>query len=141
MFISGRILVVDLLLQKHIRPSQIAGLVVVNAHKITETSAETFIARLYRMENNVGYIKAISEDPQRLSGGFHKMEKVMKWLFLRSVSLWPRFRSEVSEELEQKAPEVIELHQSLSPNMAAIQMALVETMDMLLKELRKSNKV
>mmetsp|Transcript_521 Transcript_521/g.1858 ORF Transcript_521/g.1858 Transcript_521/m.1858 type:complete len:780 (+) Transcript_521:660-2999(+) len=95
----------------------------------------------HRMENNVGYIKGLSEDPQRLSGGFHKMEKVMKWLFLRSVSLWPRFRSEVNDELEGKAPEVVELHQSLSPSMAAIQLALVEAMDLLLKELRKTNKI
>lgn len=48
MFVSGRILVVDLLLQKYLRPTQIAGLVIVNAEKVTETCAEAFIARLYR---------------------------------------------------------------------------------------------
>jgi len=49
--------VVDLL-NKVVDPGRVHGLVVTAAHRVTETSTEAFIVRLYRAANTHGFLKA-----------------------------------------------------------------------------------
>ena len=57
---------------------------------MTEYSAEALILRHYRQATRTGFIKAVSEEPQDLTGGFGKLEKTMRALYLTRVHLWPR---------------------------------------------------
>lgn len=75
------------------------------------------------------FIKAFSNNPVALSTGFNRLGKVLKALHLRRVYLWPRFHLSVSKVLSTAAPEVIELFQPLTPDMVAVQGAIVSAMD------------
>lgn len=75
------------------------------------------------------FIKAFSNNPVALSTGFNRLGKVLKALHLRRVYLWPRFHLSVSKVLSAAAPEVIELFQPLTPDMVAVQGAIVSAMD------------
>lgn len=55
-FVTTRILVVDLLCGR-VLPKQIAGFMVLNAHRVSETSGEGFAVRLYRAQNKRGFLR------------------------------------------------------------------------------------
>ena len=118
----------------------ISGFLMNHSHRITETSTEAFLLRLFREENKTGFIKAFSESPESFTSGFNKVEKTMKFLFLRRMFLWPRFHLSVSEVIGQ-APraEVIEFKVSLTENMKDIQAAIIECMEACLNELKRAN--
>ncbi len=80
LFVTTRILVVDML-NSRVLPNQIAGMIVMNAHRVTETSGEGFAARLYRSSNRKGYLRAFSDQPTSFSHGFAKVcpSQVSKW--------------------------------------------------------------
>jgi DNA excision repair protein ERCC-4 len=90
LFVTSRILVVDMLLGK-VPTDLIMGLVVLNGHRVTPTSTEAFILRLYRLNNHEGFIKGFSDNPEALARGFNGVEKTMKALWVRKLFLWPRF--------------------------------------------------
>jgi DNA excision repair protein ERCC-4 len=69
---------------------KITGLIVNHAHRVSETSAEAFILRLFRNENKEGFIRAFSDEPESFANGIWKLEKSMKTLYQRHVYLWPR---------------------------------------------------
>jgi DNA excision repair protein ERCC-4 len=46
---------------------------------------------------------------------------------------------EIKEEFEAMKPQVIELHQPMSPAMTEIQTAIIESMDATLAEVRRGN--
>ncbi|KAH9299438.1 hypothetical protein KI387_031120, partial [Taxus chinensis] len=140
MFITSRVLIVDLL-NERVPLSKVAGLILLNAHRLTETCTEAFIVRLYRFGNRKGYVRAFSDRPQSMISGFSKTERIMKCLFVRKLHLWPRFQVFVSDILEKDPPEVIDVRMPQTSLMAGIQSAIIEVMDACLKELRKSNKV
>jgi DNA excision repair protein ERCC-4 len=162
--ITSRILIVDLL-HNVIATDLIDGLIINAAHRVTDTSTEAFIIRIYRQRNKVGFIKAFSEQAESLMKGFFKVEKVMKCLHVKKLLLWPRFHISVNETLQRAQPDVIELHHSLTPGwyilciitvlssvntihgtcacgiaMKGIQGALVEVMDACITELKQANK-
>lgn len=139
-FITSQILVVDMLNEK-VPLSRVAGFIVLNAHRLTETCTEAFIVRLYRFANKRGYVRAFSDKPQAMISGFSKPERIMKTLFVKKLHLWPRFQVFVSEVLEKNPPEVIDIRVPLTSYMKGIQSAIIEVMDACLKELRKTNKV
>ncbi|XP_068669704.1 DNA repair endonuclease UVH1-like [Aristolochia californica] len=139
-FITPRILIVDLLTSK-IPTSRIAGIIILNAHKLSETCTEAFIVRLLRSHNREAYVRAFTDRPHAMLSGFAKAERIMKCLFIRKLHIWPRFQVFVSEDLERHPPEVIDVRVPLSPHMRDIQKAIIEAMDACLKELRKTNKV
>jgi len=62
---------------------------------MAEATMEPFILRLYRQKNKDGFIKAFTDNPVSLVGGYSKMEKVMKNLFVGKIFLWPRFHTDV----------------------------------------------
>ncbi|KAJ6714912.1 DNA REPAIR ENDONUCLEASE XPF [Salix viminalis] len=147
-FITPRILIVDLLSNK-IPTSSLAGLIILNAHSLSETSTEAFIVRILKSSthnsnqnnSNVFYIRAFSDRPQAMVSGFSKTERLMKCMFIKRLHLWPRFQVYVSQELEKDPPEVVDVRVPMSKYMVGIQNAILEVMDACLKEMRKSNKV
>ncbi|XP_058084738.1 DNA repair endonuclease UVH1 [Magnolia sinica] len=140
LFITSRILAVDLLTSK-LPPSRLAGLIILNAHSLSDTSTEALAVRILRSHNPSAYVRAFSDRPHAMAAGFAKAERTMKCLFVRKLHLWPRFHVFVSEDLEQSPPSVVDVRVPLSPLMKGIQKAVIEAMDACLKELRKTNKV
>ncbi|KAJ0410113.1 hypothetical protein ATCC90586_001598 [Pythium insidiosum] len=137
--VTSRILVVDLLNQK-LDSKMITGMLVNDAHRVSETSVEAFVLRVYRDANREGFIKAFSDDPVGLSSGFSKMEQVLKQLYLRQVSLYPRFHVEIHECLSRRQPAVYEIEVAFSPRMRTMQEAILVALDATMKELQRSTK-
>jgi DNA excision repair protein ERCC-4 len=137
--ITSRILVVDLLTSL-LAPETITGLVVLHADRVVATSLEAFILRIYRQRNKAGFLKAFSDNPEPFATGFAPLSTMMRNLFLRNVSLWPRFQVVVAQALEgKKKAEVIELEVSMSDSMRDIQNAIMECVEVSIGELKKSN--
>ncbi|XP_023758926.1 DNA repair endonuclease UVH1 isoform X2 [Lactuca sativa] len=139
-FITSRILIVDLLTRR-LPTSAVAGIILLNAHSLSETCTEAFIVRILRSSNKNLYVRAFSDKPHAMVSGFAKAERTLKCLFLRKLHLWPRFQVYVSEELERDPPEVVDIRVPMSAYMVGIQKAVIEVMDACLKEMRKTNKV
>ncbi|POM58804.1 DNA repair endonuclease XPF [Phytophthora palmivora] len=138
-FVTARILVVDLL-SNHVDPGSISGLLVNDAHHVTETSIEAFILRLYRERNRDGFIKGFCDDSVALSSGFNRVEQVLKHLYVRNVFLYPRFHVAVNSCLEKHQPEVYEIEVAFSPSMKIMQEALLVALEATVKELQRNTK-
>ncbi|POS86355.1 DNA repair protein [Erysiphe pulchra] len=137
--ITSQILVVDLLTSL-LNPSTITGLIVLHAERVIATSLEAFILRIFRQRNKVGFIKAFSDNPEPFTTGFAPLSTMLRNLFLRNVSLWPRFQIVVAQSLEgEKKAEVIELEVPMSDSMRDIQNAIIECVEVSIGELRKNN--
>ena len=137
--ITSRILIVDLL-SKLLNPEMITGLVVLHAERVTATSVEAFIARVYRQNNKSGFLKAFSDNPESLATGYSPLAATLRNLFLRKVSLRPRFHATVAKSLEgRKKAEVIELEVLMAESMVEIQNAILECVEISISELRKGN--
>jgi DNA excision repair protein ERCC-4 len=137
--VTSRILVVDLL-SKLLDPETVTGLVILHAEKIIATSIEAFIVRIYRQFNKIGFLKAFSDSPEPFISGFAPLASMMRNLFLRKPSLWPRFHATVARSLEGKRKaEVIELEVPMSDAMQDIQNAVLECVEVSIGELRKAN--
>lgn len=119
LFITPRILTVDLLARR-LRGLEVAGLLVLNAHRATDTSGEGFAAALLRADaptrvsgarGGCGevlppWIRAVSDAPVAFNQGFNRVEKVMKALHVRRLHLWPRFQEHVRQCLDEHKPVV-----------------------------------
>lgn len=136
--ITSRILVVDML-QNDIPVDLITGMLVLHAERVSATSLEAFIVRLYREKNTEGFLKAFSDDPEHITSGLSPLKNVMKELHLRSVHIYPRFHEEVKGSLERRKADVIELFQPLTEAMSDIHGAIVQCMTTTLNELKRSN--
>ncbi|KAL8973696.1 MAG: hypothetical protein Q9197_002068 [Variospora fuerteventurae] len=136
--ITSRILVVDLL-SKLLNPETVTGLVVLHSERIVAVSIEAFIIRIYRQMNKVGFLKAFSDNPEPFTTGFAPLASMMRNLFLRKPSLWPRFHVTVAKSLEgRKKAEVIELEVPMTDGMRDIQNAVLECVEVSIGELRKA---
>ncbi|CAG7966513.1 unnamed protein product [Penicillium nalgiovense] len=137
--VTSRILVVDLL-SKLLDPEKVTGMVILHADKVLATSLEAFIVRVYRQSNKRGFLKAFSDSPEPFTTGFSPLANMLRNLFLRKASLWPRFHVSVAESLEgNRKAEVIELEVPMSDKMREIQNAVLECVEISITELRKSN--
>ncbi len=87
--VTSRILVVDLLTSL-LDPETITGIVVLHADRVVATSLEAFILRIYRQRNKFGFLKAFSDNPEGFTVGFSPLATMMRNLFLRKSSFWPR---------------------------------------------------
>lgn len=115
-------------------------MVILHADKVLATSLEAFIVRVYRQSNKRGFLKAFSDSPEPFTMGFAPLANMMRNLFLRKASLWPRFHVSVAESLEgNRKAEVIELEVPMSDKMREIQNAVLECVEISVTELRKSN--
>jgi len=135
--ITSRILIVDLLDEK-VDVSNICGLLVPNAHKISDLCVESFIIRVFREKNRSGFLKAFSDDPESLQQGFAKVERIMKYLYVKRLYLWPRFQMMISNVLSKSQPDVIELTLNMPKNMEEVQKALLVAMNQTINELKKA---
>eukprot|EP00953_Heterococcus_sp_UTEX-ZZ885_P007277 4415-Heterococcus_DN1.PRE.1 len=91
--VTSRILIVDFL-NNVVDPSSVSGFLVHHAHRVEETSTEAFILRIFRQKSRSGFVKGFCEDPEALTRGFGKAEKVLRALHVQKLYLWPRFQSE-----------------------------------------------
>ncbi|KAI9351789.1 hypothetical protein DFJ73DRAFT_830901 [Zopfochytrium polystomum] len=138
--VTSRILVVDML-NKVLPLHLVTGVIVNNAERISETSHETFILRILRDSNKVAFIKAFTDAPEALTRGVWKLEKVMKLLFLRKVSFWPRFHMSITSAIEAAPPiNLVEIRVAMTKNMQELQRAIIDCMDNCLAEIRRSSK-
>ncbi|KAL4433054.1 hypothetical protein ABPG77_006481 [Micractinium sp. CCAP 211/92] len=138
LFVTTRILVVDQL-SGRIDADQIAGMVVLNAHRVTDSSGEGFAVRLYKTAAPRGVVRAFSDLPSSFASEFNKVEKVMKALYVRRLYLWPRFQAQARQDLEARPPQLVELSQPMSAAMGLMYEAITELMDACVKELKRSN--
>uniref|UniRef100_T1HKQ6 DNA repair endonuclease XPF n=1 Tax=Rhodnius prolixus TaxID=13249 RepID=T1HKQ6_RHOPR len=138
LFISSRILVVDLL-KNRVPVANISGFIVLRAHRILESCQDAFALRLYRQRNHSGFVNAFSHSPQLFTSGMMKLERIMKTLFVSTLSLWPRFHALVSSTLKQKEPAVIELQLDMTPKMVTIQTAILDCVNFCIKEIKRIN--
>ncbi|KAI1436428.1 DNA repair endonuclease XPF [Xylaria sp. CBS 124048] len=137
--ITSRILVVDLLTGL-LRADCITGVLVLHADKIVATSLEAFILRIYRQKNKTGFLKAFSDNPDPFAIGFSPLATMMRNMFLRKASLWPRFHMTVASSLEgKKKAEVIELEVPMTDYMNTIQLAIMECVEVCIHELKTGN--
>ncbi|KAI5867794.1 DNA repair protein [Durotheca rogersii] len=137
--ITSRILVVDLLTGL-LNPETITGIILLHAEKVVATSLEAFILRVYRQKNKTGFLKAFSDNPDSFTVGFSPLASMMKNMFLRKASLWPRFHVSVASSLEgKKKAEVIELEVPMTDSMTEIQTAIMECVEVSIHELKKGN--
>lgn len=137
--ITSRILVVDLLTNL-LDPETITGMIVLHADRVVATSLEAFILRVYRQKNKFGFLKAFSDNPDPFSTGFSPLATMMRNLFLKKASLWPRFHVAVAQSLEgKKKAEVIELEVPMTDYMKDIQNAIMECVEISIQELKKGN--
>ena len=89
--------------------------------------------------NKAGFLKAFSDNPEPLTTGFSPLATMMRNLFLKKPSLWPRFHVTVAKSLEgRKKAEVIELEVPMSDSMKSIQNAILECIEVSISELRKA---
>ncbi|KAJ9155740.1 DNA excision repair protein ERCC-4 [Pleurostoma richardsiae] len=137
--ITSRILIVDLLTSLLV-PEKITGMIVLHADRVVATSLEAFILRIYRQKNKVGFLKAFSDNPDPFTTGFSPLATMMRNLFLRKASLWPRFHVTVARSLEgKKKAEVIELEVPMTESMKEIQNAIMACVEVSIHELKKNN--
>lgn len=111
-----------------------------DAHRVSETSIEAFIIRLYREQNREGFIKAFSDETASLSAGFNKMEQVLKHLYVRHAFLYPRFHVDIHACLAAHQPQVYEIEVAFSPLMRTMQEAILVALEATIKELQRSTK-
>lgn len=137
-FLSTRILVVDLL-KKRIPTDKITGMIVLRAHRIFESCNEAFALRLYRQNNQSGFVKAFSNSAQSFTMGFCHVDRVMRALFVNQLYIWPRFHLLICDCLKKYQPQVIELHIPITDLMKKIQTYILELMNLTVKELKKLN--
>lgn len=140
--ITSRILIVDLL-SGLVHPNRITGMVILNAEKLKSYSNESFILEIYRSKNKWGFIKAFSEAPEAFVTKFSPLMRKMKDLRLRNVTLWPRFRVEISQCLNNavnpKINKVIEIKVSQTNSMSQIQFGLMGCLKKCIAELNRKN--
>ena len=113
LLVTARILIVDLLCER-VPVEQATGIIVANAHRVSEGGNVAFILRVVRQRNKHAFIKALSDDACSLTNGFSKAEKVMRSLFARKLHVWPRFHMAAAAELDRTQPIVEELSVPLS---------------------------
>ena len=108
--------------------------------RIVATSIEAFIIRIFRQTNKQGFLKAFSDNPEPFTTGFSPLASMMRNLFLRKPSLWPRYHVTVAKSLEgRKKAEVIELEVPMTDGMKDIQNAILECVEVSIGELRKAD--
>lgn len=137
--VTSRILIVDLL-SKLLDPETVTGLIVLHAEKVVATSSEAFIVRVFRQFNKIGFVKAFTDTPEPLISVYSPLGSMLRNLFLRKPSLYPRFHASVAQSLEgKKKADVIELEIPMTDAMIKIQQAVLECVELSISELRKAN--
>lgn len=136
--ITSQIFTVDML-SGDVDTEKITGIIMLHAEKVTPTSPEAFIVRLFREKNLTGFLKAFSDQPEYITSGMSPLRTILKELQIRTVHIYPRFHADVKESLDLKRPDLVELHQAMSESMSEIHHAIVQCMSTTLSELKRAN--
>ncbi|EAN31132.1 ERCC4 domain protein [Theileria parva strain Muguga] len=108
--INTRVLLNDILTSK-ILPEIIGGIVVMNAHQITEDCNIAFVIRLLRMRNKVAFVKAISNNVHCFKG--HNLTYCLKNVFTKNVNLFPRCHQSIENVLNDTLVQPVTFEVSL----------------------------
>ena len=61
------------MLNKRLAGREIAGVIVMNAHRVTDSSQDGFAVRLFRESNRSGFVRAFSDQPTSFTASFAKV--------------------------------------------------------------------
>lgn len=117
----------------------INGFIVANGHLVNESSMEAFILRLFRDSNRDGFIKAFSDDIETLGYKTDSLETCMKYLYLRRLSLWPRYHSTIDRALATSPCDVEEFLIPMSTRVKNVHASILIALKLCLSELKKSH--
>lgn len=67
-------------------------------HRARPVHLVPFIVRLYRDGNDKGFLKAFTDQPERITSGLSPLKSIMKELRLRKVHIYPRYAVSVSSQ-------------------------------------------
>ncbi|KAK4475913.1 hypothetical protein MN116_001156 [Schistosoma mekongi] len=137
-FVSSRILVVDLLMER-MPASLVSGVLILRAHELHEGCQESFALRLLRERSPQLFIKAFSDNSLSLISSYNNAERVMIQLGISKLVLWPRFNIQVVSCLNESQPEVDEIRVKLTSDMVTCQSCILDLMKASLKELCDQN--
>ncbi|ODN80790.1 hypothetical protein L202_02941 [Cryptococcus amylolentus CBS 6039] len=136
--VTSKILVNDLL--KGTLPCKlITGLVILHAERISHGSQEEFAVRLYRRENQSGFCKAFSDEPEIFAHGMSPLKDMLVNLNMNSVLIWPRFNEAVKMDLSSRRADVVEMYIPMTDLMRQCQDAITECMEAMLVELKRDH--
>lgn len=144
--VSNRVLVTDML-SHVVEPKVITGLVILHAENISQYSMDRFVVNLYRRGNKWGFVKALSDDPEKCCRGFQPLQTKLKYFKLENCFLWPRFHVGVTESIKRKMRgknvtslnKVTEVRIKMTDYMTKIQNSLMASIELLIGELRRNN--
>lgn len=145
--VSNRVLVTDIL-SHVIEPENITGLVILHAENISQYSMDRFVVNLYRRTNKWGFVKAISDNPEKCCRDFQPLATKMKYFKVDKSYLWPRFHVRVTESIQRLSKKkgassekitVTEVRIKMTDYMQKIQNSLMASIETLLGELRRNN--
>lgn len=141
--VPNRVFVADLL-NKVVDANVITGLVILHAERIGEFSSERFIIQLYRKHNKWGFLKTVSDRPERLMKS--RLRDNLRFSLLDQVLIWPRFHRDVKSSIVKSSQildteginKVIEIRVEMTQLMTKIQNGLMSSIEQLLSELKRN---
>lgn len=136
--LSTRVFLMDLL-HSRIPIPLVTGVMIQDAHKVSEYGMEAFCLYLLRKQNETAFIKAFSDDPEGLIRGFSKAEKILKTLRISQLFLYPRFHVEINADLSHSRVEIIEINSTLTQRMRMIQMSILGILESSIGDICKDN--
>ncbi|WWC68974.1 uncharacterized protein I206_102910 [Kwoniella pini CBS 10737] len=136
--VTSKILVNDFL-KGTIPAKLITGLVILHAERVSHGSQEEFAVRLYRRENQSGFCKAFSDEPEMFAHGISPMKDMLVNLNMNSVMIWPRFNEDVKQALASRRADVVEMYQPMTDFMRECQDSITECMEAMLVELKRDH--
>ncbi|KAI0691074.1 hypothetical protein BC835DRAFT_1433046 [Cytidiella melzeri] len=134
--VTSQILTVDMLVSD-IPTHLITGILMLHSERVSPSSSETFIVRLYREKNKTGFLKAFSDQPEHITSGLSPLRTILKELHLRTVHIYPRCAHNLLHLLGK--PDMLYLTIDMTEYMSAIHNAIVQCMSTTLSELKRSN--
>lgn len=147
-FVASNIISVDFL-QGIVPIHLISGIIVFNAHEVSDLSYETMAIRLFREKNNEGFVKALSDSAYGFtrskgksladSGITKHLDKVMSLLCINNIFLWPRFEENVQQSLGE-GPRIIELEIDMTPKMKIIKTNIINLMKKAISAIQNTHK-
>ncbi|CAH8641301.1 unnamed protein product [Schistosoma curassoni] len=137
-FVSSRILVVDLLMER-MPATLVSGVLILRAHELHEACQDSFAIQLLRERNPQLFIKAFSDNSLSLTSGYNHAERIMLQLGISKLVLWPRFNMQVVSCLNESQPDVEEVRVKLTSEMIICQSCILDLMKASLKELCDQN--
>lgn len=138
--LSARVFLMDLL-HSRIPIPLITGVMIQDAHKVSEYGMEAFCLYLMRKQNEIAFIKAFSDNPEALIRGFSKAEKILKTLRISNLFLYPRFHVRINSELSHSKIEIVEINSTLTQRMRMIQMSILGILESSISDICKDNSV